>query len=86
MNFCPKIDNEWARAFIDGGKGVHAETAQAAPTGILTLVSGRLTGVVLIVLSTVRLQFQGRFVPISLRPALGIVATYVVATVWSSCI
>ena len=38
-----------------------------------------------IVLSTVSLQLQGRFVPISLRPILGIVAAYVMATVWSPC-
>ena len=39
----------------------------------------------MIVLGTVHLQFQGRFVPISLRPVLRIVAAYVTATVWSSC-
>ena len=37
------------------------------------------------VLGTVHLQFQGRFVSISLRPVLRIVAAYVTATVWSSC-
>ena len=31
------------------------------------------------------LQFQDQFVPISLRPIPGIVAAYVMATVWSSC-
>ena len=31
------------------------------------------------------LQLQGPFVPISLRPVLGIVAASVVGTVWSSC-
>ena len=48
---------------------------------------GGLTSVILIVLSidTINLQFQGRFVPIFLRPILGIVAAYVMATVWSSC-
>ena len=39
----------------------------------------------MIVLGTVHLQFQGRFASISLRPILGIVAAYVMATVWSSC-
>ena len=38
----------------------------------------------MIVLSTIKLQFQGLFVPISLRPVLGIVAAYVMAPVWSS--
>ena len=37
------------------------------------------------VVRTVNLQFQGRFVPISLRPILRILAAYVVAIAWSSC-
>ena len=58
-NACPKADppqpNRWASAFIDGGRGLCAETAQAAPTGILKLVIGDLTSVILIVLGTVNL-------------------------------
>ena len=61
------------------------ETAQSALIVILKLVIGCLTSVILIVLSTVSLQFQGQFVPISLRPVFGIVATYVLAAAWSSC-
>ena len=53
-------------------------------TVILKLVIGGLTSIVFIVLSTVNLQFQGRFVSIFLRPVLGM-AGYVMATVWSSC-
>ena len=34
-------------------------------------------------LGTVDLQFQGQFVPISLRPVLKLVAIYVMAIVWS---
>ena len=34
----PPADNQWARAFIDGGRGLHAETAQSALTVILKLV------------------------------------------------
>ena len=34
----------------------------------------------------VNLQFQGRLVPTSLRPVLGIVGAYVIATLWSLCI
>ena len=37
-------------------------------------------------LKYVNLQFQGRLVPTSLRPVLGIVAAYVIATLWSLCI
>ena len=46
---------------------------------------GGLTSIILIVLSTVNLQFQGQFAPISLSPILRIVAAYVMVTVWSSC-
>ena len=68
MDFCPKADsphppdNQGARAFIGGGEG----TARSALTVILKLVIGGLTSVILTVLGTVSLQFQGRFVPISL--------------------
>ena len=34
---------------------------------------------------TVGILFQGQFVPISLRPVLGTVTAYIMATVWSSC-
>ena len=59
--------------------------AQSALTVILTLVFGGLISVILIVLSTINLQLQGQFVPISLSPVLRIVAAYVMATAWSSC-
>ena len=81
----PLTDNQWARASIGRERGLHTETAQAALTITLKLIIGGLTSVILIVLSTVNLQFQGRFVPLSLRPVLGIVAACVMATVWSSC-
>ena len=78
-------DNQRARAFIGKGRALHAETAQPTLTVILKLVISGLTSVTLIVLSTVNLQFQGQFVPISLRSILRIVAAYVTVTVWSSC-
>lgn len=65
--------------------GLHTETAQSALTVIFKLVTGDLTSVIVIVLDTVDLQFQGPFVPISLRPVLRIVAADVVSTVWWSC-
>ena len=46
---------------------------------------GDLICIILIVLSTVNLQFQGQFVPISLRPVIKLVAAYGMSTVWSSC-
>ena len=58
---------------------------QSALTVILKLVISGLISVILIVLSMVDLQFQGWFVPISLRPTFTILAAYVMATVWLSC-
>ena len=54
-------------------------------TVILQWIICGLTSVIVIVSSTVNLQFHGRFVSISLRSVLRIVAAYVMATVWSSC-
>ena len=59
------LDNEWTRTFIDRGRRLCVETAESAVTVILKLVIGGLTSVILIVLSTVTLQFQGWFVSIS---------------------
>ena len=72
------------KSFIDRGRGLHAETVQSALTIILKLAIGGLISVMLIVLGTVSLQFQGCIVSISLRLILRIVAAYVMATVWSS--
>ena len=58
-------NNHWARAFIDGGRGLHVETAQSALTVIFKLVLSGPTSITLIVLSTVTLQFQSLFVSIS---------------------
>ena len=79
----PLPDNQGAIAFIDRGKGLHAETAQSALTVILKLVTGHLTSLNLMVLGIVNLQFQGRFVSISLRPILRIVAAHVITIVMS---
>ena len=65
-------------------EGLHAGTTQPALTVTLKLVIGGLISVILVVLSTVNLQFQHLSVPISLRPVLGTVAAYIMATVWSS--
>ena len=72
-------NNQWSRAFIGRGRGLHAETEQSALTVILKLVIGGLINFILNVLSTAHLQFQSWFVPISLRSFLGILATYVKA-------
>ena len=78
-------DSQGARHFIDGGRGLHTETAQLALPITLKLVIEGLTSVILLVLGTVNLQFQGPFVPISLWSVLGIVAAFVVGAIWSSC-
>ena len=56
--------------------------AQSILTVIWKLVIGDLTNIILTVLSTVNHQFWGQFFPISLRLVLGILAAYVMATVW----
>ena len=54
----PPTDSQWRRAFIDRGRGLHAETVWSALTVILELAIGGLTSVILIVLSAVSFQFQ----------------------------
>ena len=76
----PPPDNQRARAFIDGGRGLRAETAQSASTVILKLVIGGLTSITVTILSTVSLQFQHRFVSSFLRSVLRTVAAYLIAT------
>ena len=43
----PPTDNQWVRAFIGEGRGLHSETAQSALTVILKLVIRGLTSVIL---------------------------------------
>ena len=54
-------DSQWTRAFIHRGRGLHIETVL---TVILKFVSSDLTSVILIVLSTVSLQFQVSLFPV----------------------
>ena len=91
VDLCPRADSthfllatSGARAFIDRKMGIDVGTAQSTLTVIFKLIISGLTSVILIVLGTVNLQFQGRFASIALRPFLGTVAAYVTATVWSS--
>ena len=64
----PTIDNQWARAYIDEGRGLHAEISQSALTVPFKLVIRGMTSVILLFLDTINLQFQGQFV--SLFPFL----------------
>ena len=69
MDACLKADSPHrqsvGKSFYRQREGLHAERAQSALTVIFKLVTGGLISVILIVLSTVSLQFQGRFVSIS---------------------
>jgi len=80
----PALASSEVRAFTDRRRGLYAETAQSALPVIFKLVIGGLTGIILVVLGTVNLQFQGPFVCIPLRPVLGIMVAHVVGTVWLS--
>ena len=78
----PTIPKEQGiRAFIDRERELCAKTAQSALTVIFTLILGGLVSLILVVVGTVNLQFQGPFVPISLWPVLRIVAAHVLGTV-----
>ena len=70
---------------MGGGGYVQNSTVRSDNHLEINWSCGGLISVILIVLSTVNLQCQGRFVPISLKPVLRIVAFNVMATVWSSC-
>ena len=48
----PTSDNQWARAVIDGGRGLHAVTVQSALTVLLKLVVSGLISAILIVLNS----------------------------------
>ena len=76
-----------ARCFTErsGGGLLPAETAQSSLTVIFKLVISSLTSIILVVLSTVNLQFQGPFVPISSWSILRTVAAPVLGPVWPSC-
>ena len=84
---CPKADslttpltNQATGAFTDRGNQP-VETAQSALTVVFTLAISGLTSI----RDTVNLQFQDRFVSVSLRPVLRVVAAYVMAIVRSLC-
>ena len=64
-----------ARDFTGRRRGLHADTVHDSDS-VFKLV-------IWVVLGPVSLQFQGLFVPTSLRPILGTVAAHVLGTVWS---
>ena len=58
----PNPGNQRGQSFYRQEEGPRAETAQSALTVIFKLVISGLTSIILIVLGTVNLQFQGKFV------------------------
>ena len=66
-----------------GGGGGGGTYMQKQHSHLESVVSG-LTSIILVVLGTVYLQFQGTFVLISLRSILRTVAAQVLGKVWSS--
>ena len=58
----PPADNQWAGAVTHRGRGLHAEHSQLWQPSWNWSCSG-LTSIILMVLGTVSLQFQGWFVP-----------------------
>ena len=85
-DICPKTDsppphptgNQWGKRFYRQKRGEgYMQKQQPALTVIFQLVTSGLTSIILTVLGTVNLQFQGPFVPISLRQILRIVAASV---------
>ena len=80
----PLITYQWARALYRQRERAMCRNSNQLCQSSWNWSCGGLISVILIVLSTVNLQFQSQFVSISLRPVLGIVAAYVMATVCSS--
>ena len=70
------------RALVDRVGG--GATCRNSTIIFKSVLSG-LTGIILVFLGTVNLQFQHPFVPITLQPVLRTVAAHVLGTVWSSC-
>ena len=59
-----------------------ATCSSGSATRSFKLVIGGLTSIILVILGTVNLQFQGPFFPMHLWPVLRIVAASVMGRVW----
>ena len=57
---------------------------QSALAVMLKEATRGLISIILILVSTVGLPFQGGFAPVCLRPVLGMMPAYVLVSVWSS--
>ena len=71
VNICPKADSphdkQGVRASIDRVEGVTCRNSTVISNRRLQLVISGLTSIILVVLATAYLQFQGAVVPISLQ-------------------
>ena len=82
---CQSVGRVFKRESVHKWKeGATCRTVLSVLMIILKLVLCGLIGAILIVLSTVNLQFQSWFVLISLRLLLRIVVPYIMAAIWSS--
>ena len=92
MDICPKADSSppppphtqtsrgWELSWTGCG-GVTGRQSTAVSNSHLPLVISGLTSILLAVLGTLNLHFQGALVPISLQSILGIVAAHVLGIV-----
>ena len=80
-------DKQGVKAFIDrvGDGRATCRNSVVISNSLFKLVIGGLTSIILNVLGTVSLQFQGPFASISLWSVLRIVEAHVLGTVWSCC-
>ena len=73
----PAPDNQWGKSFYRQKDRATCRNSIVNSDSHLQIGQWWLTRVILVVSGTVNLQFQGPFVPISLRPVLRIIAAYV---------
>ena len=89
VDICPKTnsslpDKQCGKKLYKQKWGAAACRNSTVISNILKLIICGLISIILVVLGTVNLQFQGSIFPISLWLLLRIVAAHV-GTVWSSC-
>ena len=81
-------NKQGVRVFIDKVcvcGGVTCRNSIVISNSHLQLFISGITSIILVILGTVNVQFQGAGVPISLQSILIIMEAQVLGTVWSSC-
>ena len=82
----PKADSPLTNrgeSFYRQARGGYMQNQRSSLSVIFKLVISGLTSIIVVVLGTVNLQFQGALTPISLWPILRIVAAQVLGAGWS---